>query len=671
MNTKAPLSACRSALLWTTFALAATACTETKPPAPPAAKQAMPVYNADALTAACDTALTNARKNTASLSATPLSEMTLKTFLEAWDENGAAIGNVLGPIYLQAYVHPKEAVREAGQKCILEVSKFQTALFQNEALYQRLNQLDDTNLDPVSEQLKADLAHAFTISGVTLPLEKRQRAAEITETVDRLAEGFQAALRENTGHIVFQESDVAGLSDTWKDQARQPDGSYQVGFDYPQYFPFMRNASNSDARKRYYQGFTQRGGTKNLERLDEIVALRQALADLHGVASYADLATRNRMLNSPAQINQFLAQVAEPVLALEKQDLAELEALRREMHPGASGKLQRWDLPYYLEKARQQKFDVDQEALRQYFPTKATVQWALEINEALLGIDIRPAEAETWHADVLYYDVYDATSDDFLGAMYLDLYPRDGKYKHAAAFPVRSGSRLLGQRPTSALVTNFDRNGLTQQEVETLLHELGHVFHGVLSNTWYASHSGTEVKRDFVEAPSQMLEAWARRYETLSKVANHCDNCPKISKEMVSKLEAARTFGQGSFYARQHLYASFDMQLAMQAPPSAQQLWAKMEGRSALGHLPGTQFPGTFGHITKGYVAGYYGYMWSEVLSLDMQSLFGDNLMNSTLGQRYRQEILARGGEAPPAELVRNFLGREPSSKAFFKQFQH
>lgn len=630
----------------------------------------MPIYDAATLNEQCQSALKQARLEAEKLAQLAPENSNTQSFLEPWDASGAAVENVLGPIYLQAYVHPDATVREAGEQCILEANRFRTELFQNEALYQRLLSLKTEQLDPPSQQLRQDLLHAFTTSGVTLPAQKRQRAAEITETIERLAQAFQRQLRENISAIRFSEADVTGMSETWKQHTRQADGSYQVGFDYPQYFPFMRNAENAEARKRYYQGFNNRGGKENLKRLDEIVALRQALADLHGLPSYAHLATRNRMLNSPAAIWAFLEQVSEPVLRLEAQDLKLLTTLKRQHSDNKTSVLQRWDLPFYLEQTRQQRFNIDQEALRQYFPTVATVQWALAINETLLGIDIRTAKAPLWHADVQYYDVFDRASGEYLGAIYLDLYPRDGKYKHAAAFPVRAGSRLLQQRPSSVLVTNFDRQGLTQKEVETLLHELGHVFHGVLSKTWYASHSGTEVQRDFVEAPSQMLEAWARRYETLSTVADYCDACPRISPQMVEQLEAARRFGQGTQYARQHLYASFDMQLATQAPMSALKTWQLLESRSALGHVANTEFPGTFGHIAGGYAAGYYGYMWSEVLALDMQSLFDDNLMNPELGKRYREIILQAGGESPPRQLVQQFLGRAPSTEAFFAQFE-
>lgn len=634
-------------------------------------KQVMPIYDATTLSLACKAVLRQARETAKKLSQQDFANSQDNGFLEAWDRSGMATENVLGPVYLQAYVHPDAAVRDAGQQCILDVTQFQTELFQNPALYQQV--LDSVPAEPAlaaSLQLRQDLIHAFTASGVSLPGKKRLMAREISQRLQKLAQDFQSNLRDNSNQLYFSEAEVAGLAESWKDAVRQEDGRYAVGYDYPQYFPFMRNANSEKARERYYRGFTTRGGDKNLGILDEVVALRAELATLHGLANFATMATQNRMAKNPATIEKFLADVGEKVATLEARDLEYLTHLKATDSGKPGAKLAQWDLPFYLEKARQQQFAVDQEELRQYFPTQATVAWALAINQQLLGLRIEAAQAPLWHPDVQYYDVYDSGDDSYLGAIYLDLLPRDGKYKHAAAFSVRSGSQLQERRPTSVLVTNFDPKGLSQTEVETLLHELGHVFHGVLSKTWYASHSGTEVKRDFVEAPSQMLEAWAQRYETLSTVANYCDNCPTIDKAMVQRLEAAQKFGQGTFYARQHLYASFDMALASgDSLGSAQSLWAQMEGATPLGHVPGTEFPATFSHIVGGYAAGYYGYMWSEVLAKDMQSKFGDHLMNPALGKRYRQHILERGGEASPTQLVSGFLGREPNSDAFFEQF--
>jgi len=235
---------------------------------------------------------------------------------------------------------------------------------------------------------------------------------------------------------------------------------------------------------------------------------------------------------------------------------------------------------------------------------------------------------------------------------------------------VRGVSRRLGRTPISVLVTNFDRQGLTHNELETLFHEFGHVMHGVLSRTQFNYHSGTSVQRDFVEAPSQMYEEWARRWQSLRTLHESVPEAPALDEETVERLAAARRFGQGIRYARQHLYATFDMALASTAPERAIEVWKSMESRGPMGHVEGTAFPATFGHITNGYAAGYYGYMWSEVLALDMLSVFGDDLMSVDTGRRFREIILARGGEVEAADLVERFLGRPVSNEAFFLEIK-
>jgi thimet oligopeptidase len=225
-----------------------------------------------------------------------------------------------------------------------------------------------------------------------------------------------------------------------------------------------------------------------------------------------------------------------------------------------------------------------------------------------------------------------------------------------------------GRTPISVLVCNFDRNGLTHNELETLFHEFGHVMHGVLSRTEYVTHAGTSVDRDFVEAPSQMYEEWARRIESLRTLQQIASETPAIDAAIVDRLGASRRFGRGINYARQHLYATFDMSLASTEPGKALDTWKEMEGRTPMGYVDDTAFPGTFGHIAGDYAAGYYGYMWSEVLALDMLSAFGDDIMNEEVGHRFRDEILSRGGEQPARVMVRNFLGRDVNSEAFFRE---
>jgi len=233
---------------------------------------------------------------------------------------------------------------------------------------------------------------------------------------------------------------------------------------------------------------------------------------------------------------------------------------------------------------------------------------------------------------------------------------------------VRGVSRKAGRTPISVLVTNFDRRGLTHDEVETLFHEFGHILHGVLSETTYSYHAGTSVQRDFVEAPSQIFEEWTRRLESLERLRVVSPDSPPIDAGLVARLEAARKLGQGLFYARQWLYASFDIALSGPSPEPAMRVWERMETASLLGHVPDTAFPGTFGHIVSGYAAGYYGYMWAEVLALDMLSAFGGNVMDPVVGRRFRRDILSRGGEEPAKHLVERFLGRPVNADALFKE---
>jgi thimet oligopeptidase len=201
-----------------------------------------------------------------------------------------------------------------------------------------------------------------------------------------------------------------------------------------------------------------------------------------------------------------------------------------------------------------------------------------------------------------------------------------------------------------------------------MLHEFGHVLHGVLSKATYVDQAGTSVKLDFVEAPSQMFEEWTRRPEPLALFKQVCPECPQLTAEQLVQLDAARKFGRGIRYARQWLYAAFDMSLTVSEPESSLAAWSRLEGSTPLGHVPGTTFPAGFGHLVGGYAAGYYGYMWSEVLALDMLSGFEGRMLDPKIGKRYRDTVLAQGGERPPLELVESFLGRKPTSDAFFKE---
>lgn len=634
----------------------------------------IPVYgDADALTARCESALERAAADAGAIRRVPVDAAGVDNVLAAWDSLNRRLEDGVGPAYLQAYVHPDPAVRAAGEACILAYNRFETNLFQDTALYRHVSAVSGG--DAVDAELRRDLLDSFEDTGVDLPPAERARAGKTLKRIEELGQRFRRNLRNDDTTLVFPPGALKGLPESYLERVtRHEDGGIEVGFDYPDYFPFMAHAESGAARERYYRAFVNRGGEENIALLRELTRLRKELAGLHGLPSYAHFATRRRMVESPETVHGFLARVDTGITPLARRQVAELSALKAahlDVAPDdPRADIRPWDKNFYLARLRRRRYDIDQEALRRHFPMPQTTEWVLGLAADLYGLRFVPAGAPVWHESVDYYEVRDAESGAFIGGLYLDLYPRPGKYGHAAAFAVRGAGTAAGRTPISVLVTNFERAGLTYDEVETYLHEIGHALHNIVSETRYSLHSGTQVALDFVEAPSQMFEEWARRYATLKRIAAVCPSCPPIDRDLVSRLDAARRLDRPLFYSRQLLYARYDMALTAEDPPNPVAAWAAMEHERPIGHVPGTRFPGGFGHIAGDYAAGYYGYMWSQALALDMVGVWGDDLMDPAVGRRFRETVLSRGGELPAERLVREFLGREPRPDAFFAEIR-
>ncbi len=628
----------------------------------------IPILDEHTLKAACAQIDTEARERAAKIAAIPLENASVETVLNTWDDVNIAVENIVGPVAILANVHPVESVRTAGQDCLVRLTSLQTELFQNEALFARVKAVKTTSA--VEAKLRQDLVEGFEDTGVALPKEKRERVKAITDRMAVLSQEFAKNIRDNKTKLTFTLAEAKGLPQSYIDRTKDGKGNIVVGFDYPDYVPFMTNADDENARKRFFVAYNNRGTSRNLEILDELDALRAEQAALYGQPNFAAYVLRRRMAETPAAVDKFLGDVSKAVTAVEKRDVEEIRKLKAETlkTPLAKTKLERWDLGYWRERLNRERYAVDQEALRKYFPTAPTTKWLIDVTERLYGVKLEPAVVPLWHQDVQYYDLKDAKTGAFLAGIYLDLYPRPGKFTHAAAWPVRGASKRVGRKPVSVLVTNIDRNGLTMDEVETYFHEFGHVMHGVLSETHFNSHAGTNVQLDFVEAPSQIYEEWARDPQSLELLAAHCEGCPKIDAATLARLEEARRFGRGIDYARQHLYAAYDMTLATGDKSKAMDVWKRLEGATPLGYVPGTEFPATFGHIASGYAAGYYAYMWAEVIGLDMLSAWNGTLLDPAVGLRFRKNVLSRGGEEPSRQLVETFLGRPYSSEAFFKE---
>lgn len=628
----------------------------------------LPVPDVVMLNASCSWALERAEANAEALRNLPLDEVSVETVLDVWDRDEADLGDVTGPIAVLNNVHPDAEVRAAGEQCLQEVTDFDSRLYQDEALYQRIAAVQPH--DPVAKKLQEDILEDFEDAGVSLPVASRDRAREITSRLTELRQEFERNLRDDNTRLVFTPDEYRGVPESYLEGVSREGDNIVVGTSSPEYITFMRNAVDEDARRRFYLAYVNVGAPRNIEILDEISRLRRELAVLHGKPSYASYILQHRMAGSPETVAAFLRDVEGRVTDIERSEYQEMRAMKASMTdmPLETTELNPWDVGYYRERLREQRTNIDQEMLRKFFPTEPTVAWALGMSSRLYGVTFEEKEVPVWHPEVRYFEVRDSASDEVLGGLYLDPFPRDGKYTHAAVWPVRQSSTLEGRKPISVFVTNLDRVGLTHSEVETLLHELGHALHNIFSQTRYARQGGTAVQSDFVEAPSQMYEEWARRLETLSLIRDYCEECPLMDQELVDRLEEARRFGQGMGYADQRMFAAYDQLLYGPEPVDVMGAWHAMERERVMGETQGSSFPARFGHLANHYGAGYYGYMWSEVIALDMLSAFDGNLMDPEVGARFRHEVLERGGERDAMELVEGFLGREVNSDAFFRE---
>jgi thimet oligopeptidase len=572
-----------------------------------------------------------------------------------------------GEVSIVGGVHPNKKVRDAAEACSVKLSADQTARQQRPKLYALIKGLQPA--DAVDAKLKQDMIDAFEDTGVQLPAEPKARFKAIADELTKLSTEYDRNIRDFKGTMTFTAAELQGVpEDFLKAAKKDASGNLVIGFTYPESDAIMSLAANEDVRARYSHANAARGGKRNLEILEKVLTLRQELATIAGQPDFSSFIVRRRMAKNPVAIEKFLDEV---FVAVKEPMRAEVDEIIREKatHLGksiAETKYRRTDNAFYQERIRKARFSIDQEALRAYFPTEASVQWILKVSSDLYGIRFNEVKEKLWHPEARSLRVSDATSNEVLGTIHLDIFPREGKYNHAAVFPIHHSSSLTNQLPRNALVTNFNRKGLDHNELETLLHEFGHALHGVLSRTRYADQAGTSVERDFVEAPSQMFEEWTRRPESLKLFETVCATCPKLSNEMIDRLNQARQYGQAIRYARQYQYAKYDLGLNRNKGIAPMVAWKASENEMPWGDT-GNEFPGQFGHL-MGYASAYYGYMWSEVMALDMLSAYKGNLMDKNVGKRYREMILARGSERPAADMVREFLGREPGTDAFFKE---
>jgi thimet oligopeptidase len=478
----------------------------------------------------------------------------------------------------------------------------------------------------------------------------------------------------------LDRAELEGLPEDYVARLEKRDGKYLITLDYPDFFPFMDNARRPEARKQLERLYNNRAAAANLPILAEVLRLRAEAASLLGYRSHAEYVLEERMAKAPRAVSAFLERLEDELrpLALEERRVL-LELKRGEEGSSSDGVLHAWDWRYYDNLLKKTRYAVDQEKVKEYFPEDLVTAGMLSVYETLLGVRfVLASSSGAWHPDVKLYEVFDAAGGPPLGRFYLDLYPREGKYKHAAAFPLIKARALDAggyQAPVAAMVANFEKptkdhpSLLKHKEVETYFHEFGHIMHGMLTKAKYGRFSGTSVARDFVEAPSQMLENWVWSRAVLPRLSGHyLDRSKKLPDELLEKLLAAKNADAGLVYLRQVFFASVDQRFhtAEDLPDTTAEYARLMEKISLIPMSPGTHPEASFGHL-MGYDAGYYGYLWSKVFAQDLFTRFERDPLDPAIGRLYRETILEPGSGTDEAALLKKFLGRAPNDRAFLK----
>ena len=594
---------------------------------------------------------------------------TVATVLMPLNELWVVLDRGLNTAGLYRNVHPDPDVREVANTCEQEFAKVVTNFGLSRPVYEAVAAVDVRGEDAVTQRYTAHLLRDFRRAGVDKDAATRDKIRALKDELVQIGQAFDKNIREDVRTIELDSADaLAGLPDDYISQHKAHAGrKITISTDYPDYLPFMSYAHDDAARKRLYTVFRQRGYPQNVTVLANLLGKRYALAQLLGYTTWASYITEDKMIKSDRAAQDFIDKISHAAEARAKQDYDELLTQLKQQSPRAVA-VGDWQKTFIEEQVKRQKYNFDSQAARQYFAFGRVRQGLLDITSKMFGVTYKKIDVPVWHPSVVAYEIL--SDGKTIGRFFLDLHPRADKYKHAAAFPIRSGVGAV-QLPEAALVCNFPEGEdalMEHDEVETFFHEFGHLLHHLFGGAQrWIGVSGISTEWDFVEAPSQMLEEWTFDRTTLHSFARNKAG-EVIPDTLLAAMARARDFGKGLWVKHQMFYAAVSLNFHNQDPThlDPDKLLQNLQSRySPFAYVPDTHFEMSFGHL-EGYSAIYYTYMWSLVIAKDLFSVFRhDGLLNTDVARRYRQKVLEPGGSKDAADLVHDFLGRDFSFDSF------
>ena len=645
-------------------------------------------------------ALTESSLEALNVQLASLSAVTWDTLVKPMEARDDSLSQSWSPVSHLNYVCNTDELRSAHEEALALLSPYYTALGQNRALCDAYQVLANSDEYPqLNQAQKASIEHAlrdFKLSGIDLPDTEQKRYGEIKAKLSQLCSQFSNNVLDATQGWHFhteRELELSGLPESIVESAtaaamQKEKAGYILTLDGPVYVATMTYADDRALRETMYRAFSTRasdqgpcaGKWDNTPLMEEILALRQELATLLGFEHYAALSLETKMADNPLQVQTFLQDIAAKAKPAAQKDLAELQQWVNTRFQVED--LQPWDIGYYSEKLRQEKYSVSQEEIRKYFTLPKVLAGLFDVAKQLFGLEIEEStEVDVWHDDARYFEI--KKNGNKIAAFYIDLFAREGKRGGAWMDVCRTRRNTDNgiQLPVAYLVCNFNAPVgespalLTHNDVTTLFHEFGHGLHHMLTLVDVAAVSGIAgVEWDAVELPSQFLENWCWQPSVLKTLSAHVDTGEALSDELIDKMLAAKNFQSGMFLVRQIEFGLFDMRVHQQFGSAdftgvQATLNQVRDEVSVISPPEFNRFQTSFSHIfAGGYAAGYYSYLWAEVLSADAFSAFEEtDIFDADTGGRFYSEILTQGGSRSAAELFRNFRGREPSVEALLR----